>query len=185
MGKAIARPALDGGRRARPSAGEPRRWTKAKEKSFFEALAESCNVTFAAAQAGVGVSTAYRRRMVEAAFRKRWGEALATGYAQLELEMLQRALAGTDKLVRVDGESRVIKEYCDRTALALLKLHRDTVSEVDRGVDGADYDEATQRVLMRLKRLRAQLLGEVEVKTGCDRLELLRAVLRERRRRRR
>lgn len=159
----------------RRSAGE--RWSARREDAFFAMLADSCNVTRSAAAAGVSASAAYRRRRKEAGFRGRWGEALATGYAQLELEMLERALKGKDKAVIVAGESRIIKEYDDRIALALLKMHRDTVDEIERGVDGQEHEEAVERILARLQRMRAQLTGECEVKRGIDRIALLAQVL--------
>ena len=157
-----------------------RGWSDKTEERFFDALAESCNVTFSAREAGVSVSTAYRRRSAEAGFRQRWGEALATGYAQLELAMLERALKGSEKMVRIDGESQVVRDYCDRTALALLKMHRETVAEIEAGVDGAEHAEATERILARLQRMRAQLTGEVETKSGIERLVLLAAALKAR-----
>lgn len=153
------------------------RWSARAEAAFIAALAESCNVTMSAAAAGVSVSGAYRRRSKDAAFRGKWSEALATGYAQLELEMLERALKGKDKAVTVAGESRIIKEYDDRIALALLKMHRDTVGEIERGVDGQEHEEAVERILARLQRMRAQLTGECEVKRGIDRIALLAQVL--------
>jgi hypothetical protein len=155
--------------------------TQRAEDRFIETLAESTNVTRSAAEAGVSISSAYRRRSKDASFRARWGEALATGYAQLEMAMLERALHGRPKEVKVCGESRIIQEYDDRIALALLKMHRETVREVEAGVDGEEVDEAAERILMRLRRLRAQLTDGVEVKGGIDRLDLLRAALRARR----
>lgn len=156
-------------------------WTPEAEDRFFETLAASCNVTLACKEARVSSGGVYRRRRKEASFRLRWGEALATGYAQLELEMLERALKGKEKAIKVDGESKIIREYDDRMAMALLKMHRDTVGEIEREIDGAEHGEATDRILARLARMRAQLTGEVEVKRGADRLTLLAAVLKMRR----
>lgn len=137
----------------RRAAGE--RWSARAEDAFFATLADSANVTMSAAVAGVSASTAYRRRRKEAGFRGRWGEALATGYAQLELEMLERALKGKDRAVTVAGESRIIREYDDRIALALLKMHRDTVGEIERGVDWQEHEEAVERILARRRGARS------------------------------
>lgn len=166
----------------RRTAGE--RWSARAEDVFFATLADSCNVTLSAATAGVSGSSAYRRRRKEAGFRGRWGEALATGYAQLELEMLRRALQGKEKVVTVAGESRIIKDYDDRIAIALLKMHRETVGEIERGIDGQEHEEAVERILARLQRMRAQLTGECETKRGIDRIELIVVALRLRRIRR-
>ena len=113
------------------SSGRGGGWTQQAEDRFIETLAESTNVTRSAAEAGVSLSSAYRRRARDASFRARWGEALATGYAQLEMAMLERALHGRPKEVKVGGESRIIQDYDDRIALALLKMHRDTVREIE------------------------------------------------------
>lgn len=162
--------------------GKCRAPSEAQKRRFLEALAESCNVSHSAAVAEISVSAVYRRRRNDASFRLRWGEALATGYAQLEMAMLERALVGRPKEIKVGGESQVIRDYDDRIGIALLKMHRDTVREVEAAVDGTEVDEAAARILMRLRRLRAQLTDEVEVKRGIDRIELLAIALKVRRR---
>jgi len=45
-----------------------RNWTKTKESEFLSVLAETCNVTEAARQAGVCLSYAYKRRASNAGF---------------------------------------------------------------------------------------------------------------------
>lgn len=156
--------------------------TEARRTRFLGLLADSCNVTRSAADAGISVSAIYRRRAKDASFRRQWGEALATGYAQLEMAMLERALIGKAKPVSIDGESRIIQEYDDRIGIALLKMHRDAVREIETAVDGVEADEAAERILMRLRRLRAQLTDGVEVKQGIDRIVVLAMALRLRRR---
>ena len=157
--------------------------SEAKQKLFFETLADSCNVTKSVKAADLSSGTVYRHRQRDATFRRRWGEAVATGYAQLEMAMLERALVGRSKEVCISGESKTIQEYDDRMALALLKMHRDTVREVEGEVDTAQVDEAAERILMRLRRLRAAATGEtVEIKQAIDRIALLAEVLRANRR---
>lgn len=145
-------------------------WSEARTKAFIEMLATSCNVTKAAAAANMSISAVYRRRTQDASFRAAWGQALSIGYAQLEMIMLERALHGVEKVVRLPGgESRVMRDYCDRTALALLRMHRDSAVAVDEPVDGGEYDEACERIIARLRRLRERD-GEVETKAATDRL---------------
>lgn len=172
---------MAGGRRKAKRTARPAGWTATTDDRFIETLAESANVTKSADAAGVSVSSAYRRRARDASFRARWSEALATGYAALEMEMLRRALHGRPKEVKVNGESRIITDYDDRIGLALLKMHRETVREVEAVVDGEEVDEAAERILMRLQRLRVQMTDGIEVKRGIDRLDLLRAALKARR----
>ena len=149
-------------------------WPRATTQRFLEELAASCNVTGAAAAAGVSPSSAYRRRAADASFRADWGQALSAGYAQLEMMMLERALHGVEKTVVLkNGESQVMREYCDRTALTLLKMHRDSVTAVEERVDDTEYQEACERILARLKRLRERDEAAVETKGCGDRLELV------------
>ena len=72
----------------------PREWTTKKERAFFSALAETCNVRLAAEAAAISPSSAYRRRRSHAAFRAGWAEALGAAYQRLELVLLERALKG-------------------------------------------------------------------------------------------
>jgi hypothetical protein len=78
--------------------------TKKKEAEFLSALADTCNVTHAAKQAGVSPSGVYKRRKENAAFRAGWLEAISVAYQRLELVLLDRAFNGTEKVVtRRDG----------------------------------------------------------------------------------
>ena len=98
----------------KPKVRRPRRneWTRAKERTFFTALAETCNVKLAAETAGMSVAGAYWRRKRDAAFRAGWAEAIGAAYQRLELVMLDRALNGTEKIVvRKDGSEERMREY--------------------------------------------------------------------------
>ncbi len=146
---------LEGGSRKRRVAPSHRSWTAAKERRFLEALATCCNVKLAAKTAKVSTSAAYVRRTRNAGFRAAWDGALATGYAQLERMMLERALHGVEKvLVARDGTKTVMREYSDRVALALLRMHRDSAKTADEPVDDVEYEEARERIVARLERLR-------------------------------
>ena len=130
---------LEGGTRVRKLRTSRRSWTTAKERAFLEALAESCNVKLAAKQAGVSTSQAYVRRNKDASFRAGWDRALSTGYAQLEMMLLERALHGVEKTVIArDGTTTVMREYSDRVALALLRMHRENAAFADEGGQDAE-----------------------------------------------
>jgi hypothetical protein len=116
-----------GGSKPQARKASRRDWTKAKEQAFLESLADTCNVTAAAAAARVSVGGAYKRRRNVAAFRAGWAEAIATAYQRLELVMLERALKGTEKIVvRKDGSEERMREYPNQIALHLLKMHSDS-----------------------------------------------------------
>lgn len=173
--------AVDGKSRPRVRRQRKAAVTAAQRTKFLETLAESCNVLLSAKEAGFRPQRAYDLKARDAAFRAGWDEALATGYAQLELMMLERALHGVEKVVRLPGgESRVMREYSDRVGLALLKMHREGASYADADdVDQEEQREACERIAARLERLRerdgsrAGDQGAVETKGRGDRLEVL------------
>lgn len=185
-GGAPGREPMFAGRRSRPQvkAGRPTDWTQAKADKFIEVLADSCNVSLAARAIRRSVSNVYKQRQSNATFRAAWDQALAIGYARLEMMMLERALHGVEKTVKLtSGESRIMREYNDRVALALLRHHRDSVGATESRLDDDDYQEACQRIIDKLARLRERDLGEgpVERKDVADRLKLIALALRGRR----
>lgn len=132
-------------------------WTKAKQREFLTVLSETCNVTRAAAEAGVCLSYAYKKRSSDAGFRAGWAEAIATAYRRLELVLLERAFNGTEKIItRRDGSEDRVREYSNATALTLLKMHRDTVVEAETDFAPQELDELRQRLIGKLDRLKAR-----------------------------
>jgi hypothetical protein len=175
---------IDGGRRPRKRKATTASWSKTKERRFLEALGESCNVTLAAEQAGVSASAAYRRRQREPAFRTAWRQAMAVGYAQLELMLLQRALHGVEKVVTPkNGDAIAMREYSDQLGIALLRHHRDTAVEAEREIDNTEAAEAMERILHRLGKLR-QRPGSIETKAAGERTDAIAAAVRAIRERR-
>lgn len=85
---------LVGGENLQKRKASKRDWSKAKTEAFLSTLAETCNVTLAAADAGVSTSAAYRRRKLDAGFRGAWMEAIATAYQRLEMVLLERTFVG-------------------------------------------------------------------------------------------
>jgi hypothetical protein len=130
------------------------------EQAFADVLADTCNVTLAAQAIKRSSSNVYAHRARSASFRALWQAALATGYARLELMMLERALHGEEKIVTgKDGSTTVMREYPDRIALALLKMHRDSAGSGEgAAVDEAECEEARERILARLERIRERAL---------------------------
>ena len=146
---------LVGGKKAQQRKASKRDWPKKKIEDFLSALAETCNVTLAAAAAGVSASAAYRRRTADAGFRGAWLEALGAAYQKLEMILLERAFVGTEKLVRrKDGSEERMIEYPNQLALTLLKMHRDTAAEATTAIEPDDVEEVRERVLAKLERLR-------------------------------
>ena len=151
----------------KPKARRPRRneWTRTKERTFFTALAETCNVKLAAETAGMSVAGAYWRRKRDAAFRAGWAEAIGAAYQRLELVMLDRALNGTEKIVvRKDGSEERMREYPNQIAMHLLKMHRDSAMQAIEEPDEADVADVRARLVEKLERLRRRFEAEDEGK---------------------
>ena len=151
----------------KPKVRRPRRneWTRAKERTFFTALAETCNVKLAAETAGMSVAGASWRRKRDAAFRAGWAEAIGAAYQRLELVMLDRALNGTEKIVvRKDGSEERMREYPNQIAMHLLKMHRDSAMQAIEEPDEADVADVRARLVEKLERLRRRFEAEDEGK---------------------
>jgi hypothetical protein len=114
---------------------------------FFEALAETSNVTAAAARASVAPRVAYKLRREDAEFATRWRAALCEGYDNLEMELLGY-LRNPQPGRKMDVPS----------ALRQLAAHRATV-ERQRALTAEQDEQASIEAIdrfiedMRLRRL--------------------------------
>ena len=138
-----------------------RNWTKTKESKFLSVLAETCNVTEAARQAGVCLSYAYKRRASNAGFRAGWMQAIGDAYQRLELVLLDRAFNGTEKVVkRRDGSEDRMLEYSNQLGLSLLKMHRNTAAEAASEMPSEDVGEMREQLVKKLLRLKKRIEGQ-------------------------
>ena len=177
---------LDGGSRTKRRTVSRQDVSDEQVDTFFEMLADSCNVALSARAAGFTAPSAYRRRRTDAAFRARWGQAVREGYAKLELVLLERAMCGTEKTVRGrGGDDSIIREYSNALAIALLRRHAETVDGLD-GLElpGSEADEMRRKIIAQLDLLRerAEATGkstpEIETKNAAGRLALIVRLLR-------
>jgi hypothetical protein len=99
-------------------------------KAFFEALAETSNVTAAAARAGIPLRTVYKTKRDDAGFAARWLAALHEGYDLLELELLGYL-----------RDRKPERKMDVAAALRLLAAHRETV-ERRRALSAEEDEEA-------------------------------------------
>jgi hypothetical protein len=165
---------LEAGSRPRRRAPDKKSWTPKKQRDFLTALAETCNVKLSARLAKVSTSAIYARRERDASFRAGWDRSLAEGYAKLELEMLKRALHGVERVVVTRaGNRETFREYNDRLGLALLRMHRDSVALTSDGIDDNEFEEARERIIERLSRIRERE-ESIETKSRTDALGLIR-----------
>lgn len=136
------------------------------QRQFLAALAETSNVKRAASKAKVCTSTAYDARRKNRAFADKWQAALAEGYDNLEIELLQRLREG--ELKPATGAKKGARSFDNGVALRLLLAHRDARSRegaVRANVSAAQVRAAIDRKLGTLK---AQVLAEEERQAAND-----------------
>lgn len=147
-------------------------WTLETEHIFFATLAQTCNASEAAREAGVCRASAYRRKASDPVFAEHWEDALAEGYGEIELMLMRAALFGheSEETVR-DGEGvvkthKVTRKQDMGVAMRLLLTHRDTVAAIrkdrmDRATAGVTEDDGAvrQRVHAALDVAHARLRG--------------------------
>lgn len=140
------------------------RWSKRRQATFLEALAELANVARAARVAGVSSTHIYRLRRQSAEFREAWRAALEEGLARLEMALLERATNGVVKPIYYGGKPvGETREFSDRTGLALLAAHRGTGGGAGRARQAEareTADELRARVDEKLAAMHARLLEE-------------------------
>ena len=173
---------IDGG--SSPKRRRPRKQeiSAAQLDTFFETLSDSCNIVLSARAAGFSANWAYRRRQTDAQFRNRWASAVREGYAKLELVLLERALNGTEKVVRAPGGGdMIIREYSNTLAIALLRRHAETVDGIDGLEEEGASDALRAKIIEQLDRLRERDgkkgATAIETKSAAGRLALYRRLL--------
>ena len=79
----------------------------------------------------------------------------------MELALIERALVGTEKIVRRrDGSEEVMRDYPNAIALTLLRMHLDTAAEASIEEEPDDMEAIRERLLQRIERLREREAAE-------------------------
>lgn len=167
---------VEGKTRLKVRRASPQTITEEQVETFFETLADTCNVVRSAKAAGFATNWAYRKRKTDAAFRNGWAAAVREGYAKLELVLLERAIKGTPKLVRTaKGTDRVMRNYSNTLAIALLRRHAETADSAAYEPGEDELREVRERILEKLERLRErdQAKDKIETKGARDRIGLI------------
>lgn len=95
-------------------------------EQFLEEPGETSNVAAAAAVAGLPTSKVYKLRRSDPDFARQWYAALAEGYDNLEMELLQHLRSGES------GGAEAKRKFDVATALRCLIAHRESVAR-ERG----------------------------------------------------
>ncbi|CAA9520585.1 MAG: hypothetical protein AVDCRST_MAG62-1087 [uncultured Sphingomonas sp.] len=125
-----------------------RYFTFAKQMVFLDHFAATCNVTMAAAAAGVDMRTVYRLRRRDEAFREAWRIAQDQGYAALEAELVRRARAMLDEMDADEAAGRSLSGMDAKLAHALLQRHQQNLGRAPGDIlpRRSDLAEATKRL---------------------------------------
>lgn len=132
---------------ARARRRDPRAWMNV----FLAALAETSNITAAAAAARIKPGKAYKCKRADHDFARAWYGALLEGYEHLEMEVLHRLRFGEDK----DGTRR----FDNTTALRLLAQHRESVARERAMRENEDLAAVRASIDAKLEQLRQKVLA--------------------------
>lgn len=149
------------GKGKRPRKRAPKHW----KENFLNALSETSNITSAARKAGVDTSTVYKERRRNAEFNRRWHEALAEGYDNLEMDLLHRLRIGQLE----GGKAQARRKYDNAIAFRLLTAHRDSVSRQRAIRANEDEETIIASLTAKLEKMRQrQLAAEANAKSQTE-----------------
>jgi len=99
-----------------------------QRQAFLEALAENCHVRGAAAVAGFAPSAAYNLRRRDPSFAEAWQAAFDSGYARLEMALVERAIQTIDVAHDDNPEAiAVVGAMTVAQAIDLMNKHRASI----------------------------------------------------------
>jgi hypothetical protein len=125
--------------------GAPKNW----RSTFLATLADTSNISAAAAAADISLSWVYKTRREDADFRRRWFDALCEGYDNLEMELLLRLRMGESK----DAEA---PKFDNAIAFRLLTQHRDNVAKTKAQRDDESEEQIIASINAKLDAMRSR-----------------------------
>ena len=138
--------------------GRENEFTDERKRAFLDEFAATCNVTMAAEKLGLELSTIYRHRQADAAFRVAWTAAQEQGYAALEADLVLRArdLLGERKLSE-EAQSRLSGMDAKLAFAIMQNFQRNQGREpgdiVPRMSDVSEATKRLEKVMTRMKLL--------------------------------
>jgi len=105
-------------------------WSEQAEELFLDVLAATCNVSLAAAEAGVGHTSVYRQRRLRPDFARKWQAVLEQSYERLDMALIEAANAAIEGAL--PGGDRPFPAMTVDQAIRLLQLHRTSVTGAGR-----------------------------------------------------
>lgn len=123
------------------------------QADFLASLAQTSNVTLAAKKARIDVSTVYRSRRAEPDFYRKWQEALAEGYDNLEMDLLHRLRIGQLE----GGKAQARRKFDNAIAFRLLTAHREAVGRQKALRASDDEDAIIASITAKLETMKARM----------------------------
>ena len=146
-----------GSRRRRPAAAAGVAGFAKWSRVFLAELAATSNVSAAARKAGVSTARVYEARRDNAAFYRRWQEALCEGYDLLEMATLQRLREG--EIRPAAGARKGVRSFDNATALRLLFAHKESAGRQRAVINHEGAEAILAAIDAKLERMRQRRLA--------------------------
>ena len=116
-----------GGKRVQIARARIRQWSPRVEDRFLATLAATCNVKAACAEVGLTATSAYEHRKRWHAFARRWDEAVAEGYLNIEMGLLQSPGRNPFSSDELPPPAAMVQPMSAEQAIHLLHMHKHQV----------------------------------------------------------
>ena len=151
-------------RRRRLALGGNGRWSKARERIFFEELAATANVRRAAKAAGVSTTAVYARRVKNRHFATKWAAIKELGRERLDDFLVEASNRTFDPESDPLPDCDAVPKVSVAEAIRIVQLHgnarqkRDVAEEVEPPEE--EMNVIRDRLLLKLERLDARAREE-------------------------
>jgi hypothetical protein len=138
------------------------RWSKAKEKIFFEELAATANIRRSAAAAGVSYNAVHARRLKHPLFAAKWDAVARAAKASIDMYLVEEAkktfdpdeldLGEVTPKVTIDQAIKISQSGAAKSRQA--EAHPDPFAEDGEAMDDRGMDAVRESILGKLRRIR-------------------------------
>ena len=137
------------------------RWSRRKEKLFFDELAATANVKQAAKAAGVSANAVYQRRIRDPHFKAKWAAVLESGRASIEMHLVEAANRSFEPEELDTGD--VPPKVSVAEAIRIVQVHGskkqqeelpDPYAEQAASMTETEVDELRARIVRKLQAMR-------------------------------
>ncbi len=138
------------------------RWSRRKERIFFEELAATANATMAAEAAGVSPNAVFARRLKHPVFAAKWEAVVRTSKASIDLYLVEETRKSFDpaKLDTAEVKPRVTIDQAIKISQLNARKQKeeelppDPFVEEAAAMDADGIAEVRERIIGKLRRIR-------------------------------